>query len=271
MSTMGIVVDPDWWKTMFDEVYLLTDARSVCNEDITRREVNIFCELMPLKPDERILDLCGGHGRHSLELCRRGFSRCTVLDYSKALLQVGSRSAARANHTIRFIQGDARQIDFPAEAFDHVLILGNSLGYIADGPADRQILEECFRVLCPGGWLLVDVTNGASVRSRFTPNAWHEIGADTVVCRQRQLTGASVEAREMVLNKGTGLVRDRCYSIRLYTPAELADLLAAAGFTGARIHEDFSPYGDHQGDYGFMNYRMIATAQRPKVPIPWQE
>jgi hypothetical protein len=26
---MSIKVDPDWWKTLFDEVYLLTDARSV--------------------------------------------------------------------------------------------------------------------------------------------------------------------------------------------------------------------------------------------------
>lgn len=266
MSTMGIVVDPDWWKSMFDEVYLLTDARSVCDEDITRREVNIICELIPLKPDDRILDLCGGHGRHSLELCRRGFSRCTVLDYSQPLLQVGSRSAARANYPIQFNWGDARYLDYPVNHFDHVLILGNSLGYISDGQADQQILKESLRVLRPGGWLLADVTNGASVRSRFLPNAWHEIGSDTVVCRQRQLKGLTIEAREMVLNKDTGLVRDCCYSIRMYTPADLAELLSSVGFASARIHEDFSPYRNKKGDYGFMNYRMIATAQKPKEP-----
>ena len=51
---MSMKVDPDWWKTMFNEVYLLTDARSVCDEDITRREVDLICELLPiLDSDQR--------------------------------------------------------------------------------------------------------------------------------------------------------------------------------------------------------------------------
>ncbi len=69
---MTIQVDPDWWKTLFDDIYLLTDARSVCDEEITRREVDLICELLPIRPDHKILDLCGGHGRHSLELAARG-------------------------------------------------------------------------------------------------------------------------------------------------------------------------------------------------------
>ena len=39
---MEIEVDPDWWKTLFDEVYLITDARSVCDSELTRREVDVF-------------------------------------------------------------------------------------------------------------------------------------------------------------------------------------------------------------------------------------
>ena len=45
---MSIDVDPEWWKTMFDEVYLITDARSVCDETLTGREVDVICELLPL-------------------------------------------------------------------------------------------------------------------------------------------------------------------------------------------------------------------------------
>ena len=33
-------VDSDWWKTLFDETYLITDARSVCDEKLTCREVD---------------------------------------------------------------------------------------------------------------------------------------------------------------------------------------------------------------------------------------
>ena len=85
---MNIKVNPDWWKTMFDEVYLLTDARSVCDPTITRREVDVICELLPIQGSHKILDLCGGHGRHSFELSRRGFEACTLLDYSQTLINI---------------------------------------------------------------------------------------------------------------------------------------------------------------------------------------
>jgi D-alanine-D-alanine ligase len=60
-----------------------------------------------MQPDDRILDLCGGHGRHALELCRRGFHDCTVLDYSQPLLDIGAETPP-SNMPVRFVQGDAR-------------------------------------------------------------------------------------------------------------------------------------------------------------------
>ncbi len=241
---------------------MLTDARSVCDDEITRREVDLFCELIPLQPNQRILDLCGGHGRHALEMCQRGYAHCAVLDYSDALLAIGAKTARRSNCAIEFVQGDARRIQYQAHSFDHVLILGNSLGYIPDPKADEQIIIEGLRVLQPGGWLLIDVTNGAAVRRTFAPNAWHEIGDDVVVCRQRELEADRICAREMVLHKETGLVRDRTYGMRLYTPQGLTDLVGNAGFVNIEIFKNFSPL-QSQDDLGFMNHRMIVVAQKP--------
>ncbi len=258
---MSIEVDPDWWKTLFDDIYLVTDARSVCDDDLTRREVDLYCELIPLKPAHNILDLCGGHGRHSLELCRRGFNHCTVLDYSQNLLQTGARNAACCNHAIAFVQGDARNIQMPSDSCHHVLILGNSLGYMTDPEDDLQILRESYRLLEYGGWLLIDVTDGQAVRRHFNPNAWHEIGNDVVVCRQRELNHDVIRAREMVLNKKSGLVRDKTYCMRLYTADSLTGLVSAAGFFNISIKKDFSP-NKAQGDLGFMNHRMVITAQK---------
>ena len=61
---MSFDVSPNWWKSLFDELYLLTDARTIADDELTRREVDVLCELLPLKYDDRILDLCGGQGRH---------------------------------------------------------------------------------------------------------------------------------------------------------------------------------------------------------------
>ena len=144
---MTICVDPDWWQTLFDETYLTTDARSVCNEELTRREVDVFCKLIPLRIEHSILDLCGGHGRHTMELCRRGYGHCTVLDFSKPLLKIGAQCAQKHNYQVNFIQADARETRLKSERFDHVLILGNSLGYVPDQVSDQRILREAYRLL----------------------------------------------------------------------------------------------------------------------------
>lgn len=259
---MSVKVDPDWWKTLFDEIYLVTDARTVCNDEITRREIDVFCDLIPLHPQDRILDLCGGHGRHSLELCRRGFLKCTVLDYSHPLLKIGTENSERKNYPIKFIQGDARNTKLAEGAYDHVLILGNSLGYIPDENADLYILRESRRVLKSKGWLLIDVTDGKTLREKLSPIAWHEIGDDVVVCRQREINDDVICARELVLSKQKGLIRDKTYCIHLYEPQKLAALVIKAGFIDVQICSDSTTCYSEE-DLGCMNHRLIISARKP--------
>ena len=258
---MTIPVDPNWWKSLFDEVYLVTDARSVCDDELTRREIDLFCQLLPLQPCDRILDLCGGHGRHSLELCRRGYNGCLVLDYSHHLLHRGLAGAHRNGRRVGFLRGDARWLPLGDGVVDHVLILGNSLGYLPGKDADRRIIAESRRLLKTGGRLLLDLSDGRQVRQRFVPEAWHEIGSEVVVCRRREISDQGVCAREMVLSKTDGLIRDRSYRIRLYTSESVSALLEAAGFVDIRVHDDFRAHTDTQ-DYGFMNRRMLVTARK---------
>lgn len=259
---MTINVNPDWWKTLFDEIYLLTDARSVADDRITGQEIDIFSTLIPMQPHERILDLCGGHGRHAMELYRRGFRDCTVLDYSLSLLDIGMRNAAGTGYDIRFVQGDARHTAFIPEAFDHVLILGNSLGYIPEPDADLLILRESRRVLKPRGRLLLDVSDGERVQSLITPQAWHEIGDDTVVCRQREVSDDHISAREMVFSKKRGMIRDKTYCIRLYGAKDLVALAQDAGFDDVQIYTDASAM-ENTDDVGCMNHRLVLSARKP--------
>jgi len=259
---MNIQINPDWWKTMFDEVYLLTDARSVCDDTITRHEVDAICQLLPIQTHHKILDLCGGHGRHCFELCERGFQNCTLLDYSSHLIDVARKRVMENGYPLNLIQSDARSTQLESESFDHVCIMGNSLGYINTADADSQILSEAFRLLCSDGWILVDVTNGAIAKEKFNPNTWHEIGNDIVVCRERELFENKIHAREVVLSKLKGIIRDCTYAIRLYEPPALSSLLEQVGFINLKLHTDFSPHGS-KGDYGFMNHRILAIGQKP--------
>jgi D-alanine-D-alanine ligase len=241
---MSIKVHPDWWKTLFDEMYLKTDARSVCNEELSRREVEIIQRLLPMSEEQRIADLCGGQGRHSLELAREVRGECTVVDYSPHLVEVGRKAATDASLPVAFVQGDARETGLPGDYFDHVLIMGNSLGYLPHDHDDGKIVAEAYLL------------------EKMTPNAWHEVDDDLVVCRQREVGSGKVKAREMIFSRRKGLVRDQSYAIRIYRPEELKEMVSRSGFVEATVYDDFSSHASGE-ELGFMNMRAIVTARKP--------
>jgi D-alanine-D-alanine ligase len=259
---MAIAVDPAWWKKAFDDIYLITDARSVCDQEITKREIDVVWDLLRMKPGIRILDLCGGHGRHSVELIKRGLTDCTLLDFSHYLVDYAADHARRMGLPLTCIRADARETGLSPDSFDAVLIMGNSMGYIPEQEADLSILRESLRLLKRGGRVLVDVADGNFLCRSLNPNAWHEIGDDIIVCRERELGQDRVNAREIVISRREGLLRDHTYSIRIYTPDRLKQLLLDAGFNGIEIHTQFTPH-DHHGDYGCMNNRMIGIGSKP--------
>jgi SAM-dependent methyltransferase len=183
------------------------------------------------------------------------------VDYSTALLAIGKRNACRRRYPVQFVQADARRPGLTDGVFDHVMILGNSLGYLVEPNADLRILRECRRLLKTGGWLLLDVTDGDAVRSQSPPVAWHEIGDEVVVCRRREVAGRCVRAREMVLSKTRGLIRDQTYRIRLYAADELTELVSRAGFGELRLVPDASVL-DRTRDLGCMNHRLVVVARK---------
>lgn len=255
------MVDPNWWKTLFNDVYLKTDARSVCDDDITKLEVDIFCDMLDLKKEDRILDLCCGHGRHSIELCKRGYKNITLFDYSDHLLKIAKTNSKKLGFKINIVQGNAVDTKIKASSFDHVLLLGNSLGYMIDSNADLLILKEIYRLLCTQGLILLDLSNATNIKD-LKPNIWYEIGQDIVVCRQRECHTKKIHTREMVISKKNGLIRDQTYAIKLYEPLSLKALVEKAGFVNIKNRLDISCHKDEK-DYGFMNNRMIFVARKP--------
>jgi len=256
-----IKVAPDWWKRLFDETYLITDARTVCDEGLTCREVDFLEQVLKLEKPWPILDLCGGQGRHSLELSRRGFQDVTVLDYSKVLIDLGSERAQREGLNTRFVRKDARDTGLPSKRFKVIIVIANSFGYFVEEGENEKILCEAFRLLKPKGSLLLDLPHREYTLRNFAPQSWHEASKEIVVCRQRSLDEDVVYGREMVISKTKGMIRDATYCTRLYSPEKITTLLTSAGFASATIQKDFVSHGE-KGDYGLMTNRMIVIAEK---------
>jgi D-alanine-D-alanine ligase len=254
-------LDPNWWKTLFDETYLITDARSIGDDNLTRREVDFIEEMLGLEKSWPILDLCGGQGRHSLELSRRGFQDVTVLDYSKALIDLGRERAQEERLNTLFLKEDARHTNLPSRRFRSIITMASSFGYFVDEDQNEEILREAFRLLMPKGSLLLDLPNRDHVLNHFAPQSWHEANEEIIVCRNKSLDEDIIYGREMVISKRKGLIRDVTYCTRLYSPEKITVMLKSTGFDAISIQKDFVSHEDKL-DYGLMTNRTIVIAHK---------
>ena len=109
---------------------------------------------LKLKPGDRIIDVCGGTGDLSILAAKEigKIGSIIVYDINRPMMQMG---VLKVNHTpykhqIRFVQGDAERISFPAEYFNAAFV-----GFgIRNVSRMEKGFEEMYRVLKPGGKLM---------------------------------------------------------------------------------------------------------------------
>ncbi|SHN20054.1 D-alanine-D-alanine ligase [Cyclobacterium lianum] len=275
-KTMGPVknleyhLHPEWWKRIFNATYLKTDADVVEDENITRSEINLFHELLDIREGNSLLDLACGQGRHLLELSQRGNYQLFGLDRSRYLTQRAKSIARKKGVAINFKEGDARKLPYANDSFDFVTILGNSFGYFETAEDDVKILREVFRVLKPGGRLLMDVADGSFLRENYTPRSWEWIDKKHFVCRERSLAtdNERLISREVVTNTEKGVIVDQFYAERLYTREILADLTGKVGFKDLAFHGNLEVASLRNQDLGMMANRFILTATAKKEWSP---
>ena len=273
--TLGPVSDlerhlpSDWWKTLFNSVYLKTDGDVVEHEGNTAREVDLLIRAALLEPNDRILDLCCGQGRHCLEMAKRGFKQVTGLDRSRYLIRLAKKRARQLGLNVSFHEGDARKFRLPESSFHSVVIFGNSFGYFEREDDDIAVLESIKRVLIPDGTLAMDLVDGEWMRANFEPRSWEWIDQDHFVCRERSLAsdGSRLVSREVVVHAERGVIADQFYAERLYTKDTIRELLERVGFGNVRHHGQVLTESERNQDLGMMAHRMFLTSRAPKKTV----
>jgi SAM-dependent methyltransferase len=237
-----------WYETAFRETYLLTYPHR--DDASASREIAAIVALLGLSGTRaRILDLCSGTGRHAAALAKSGFD-VVGLDLSSVLL---AKAADRGELAGRLVRADMRRLPL-GEEFDVVLSLFTSFGYFADDAVNEAVAREMFRVLAPGGKVLIDHMNPASVKRNVGEDE-RDLGGRKV--RQRRWIEGKRIRKEIVIAKKPGEETKVMEDVRIYEPGEMKALLRAAGFEGVRIlgsvqGEELTPASD----------RMIAVAAR---------
>jgi len=260
----------DWWRKIFNFLYLKTDGDVVDDQRITKKEIDLILKILKPKPEDKILDLCCGQGRHSLELARRGFLNLEGLDRSNYLIYRAKSSTKKEGLNIRFREGDARKLPYQPDTFDIVLILGNSFGYFDVIQDDLRVLKEIFRVLKPWGKLLIDIADGDYLKNHFEPRSWEWIGKKHFVCRERSLSGDATRliAREIITDIEKGVIQDQFYAERLYDKEKIVRVLEEANFSDISFVGEILSTSERNQDLGMMKRRFFITARIKKEWTP---
>jgi SAM-dependent methyltransferase len=217
-------------------------------------EVEAMVALLGLPPGAKVLDLCCGVGRHSLELARRAF-QVTGLDRTAAYVQEARRRASKEGLEIEFIQEDMRAFVRP-QAFDAVINYFTSFGYFESENEDRRVVENVFTSLRSGGVLLMDMMGKEILARIFSERGWREED-DMLILEDRQVAPdwSSVYNRWIILKDGER--REVTLTTRQYSAAELCSLLKECGFERVEV------YGDLSGaPYDMQARRLVVVAQR---------
>ena len=236
-----------WYHDFFGHDYFRLDR-----QEKTVEEVNFLEKTLILQPGSRILDLCCGYGRHSLELAKRGYN-VVGLDLSEPLLKKAKQKSRKA--AVHWIRGDMRKIPLKGP-FDTCISLFTSFGYLQGEDENFRVLGEIASLLSKQGTLFLDLVNRDYILRNFQRKEWYE--KDGLLMVEERgfdlFTGRwTAEATVREANK------ERRYdlSVRLYTLTELQMLLQAAGLRVLHV------FGDFDGElYSWDSPRMIITAEK---------
>ena len=114
------------------------------------RARQILFDLARLRPGDRVLDIGCGTGTFATILKKRNPGvEVTGLDPDQKALARARRKAEQAKVAVRFDQGFADSLEYPAMSFD--LVFSSFMFHHLEGSNREKTLREVRRVLKPGG------------------------------------------------------------------------------------------------------------------------
>jgi SAM-dependent methyltransferase len=241
----GFAFMTDWTEQFFNDLYLKSYAHTLTAER-TIKEVECIVRALALQPGQHILDLACGHGRHTLELSKRGYGPITGLDFSAEALAQAQSDAKAQNLDVSFIQGDMRQLSFES-TFDAIYNYFSAMFYW-DDETHLQILRGVTKALKPSGRFLLEMTNRENILRFPHPQKTWSIGTGDVAWQLQEYNvdlEQGYSRTEEILILSNGKTVRRYFQTRLYTLSDMIHLLKQAGLSYQTSYgtPDLSPYG----------------------------
>lgn len=238
----------DFFGSEYVELYqgLLAGAKLTEEVNFIRSYINT---------DTRILDLCCGHGRHSIALAQAGADVVGVDLNEEALVVAIDQSKTLGLQNVSFVKDDALNfLRRQSNEFNVALILCNSFGIFRT--MDRTALELVHKALAPNGKIILEVSNRDCILRYWQPEFWFKGENDTFLLQKREFC---LETSELTLHE-TRIIRGNTHdfsnTMRIYSLHEILDMVTAVGFQSLEV---FGGYDRQSPTKNSNTFVIVAT------------
>jgi len=196
------------------------------------RRINLLADLVReyLEPGGgTALDVGCGMGVSTAALLAGGFQKVVGIDIQEDYITKAKEYAARSGLQAKFRLMDIRDLGFDDGSFDAVAMLYNPLPHWSMDEME-VILRECYRVLAPGGWIMVHYLDWvALLHEGYANSLVEETESGYLVSHHAELN--TFEGYIRRLYTGPSEPRGFFAKFHLWAPWLLAYLMKKVGFT----------------------------------------
>lgn len=233
-------------------------AMGVFDKKDTEKEIDGILDILKPEPGSHILDWCGGWGRHTVPLAKRGY-QVTLLDFSKEYLDRAEAYAEHEGVSLNLVHADFRETPPIIQADYAVNLFTAGLGYLGE-ENDIIALTSLRTALKSEARILIDTMSLTWIMRNFMPSSWDESADGTrwrLDKRKFDFLTSTTNTRTVYVDSQTGTTMKVEHSLRIYNPADLARILKTAGFIPGELCGDFDG-----SEFTLNSKRVVMTAQK---------
>jgi SAM-dependent methyltransferase len=157
----------DWYRTWFSNKLYLELYKHRDNED-ARNLINLIQRNVNFFTGSKVLDICCGAGRHSIELAKRGLD-VTGFDLSEFLINEARyqlKNVKEKNLKVKFLVKDMRDFNFN-NSFNLAVNLFTSFGYFERDEENFSVFKNASSSISKNGWFVFDFLNGEFLKKNL--------------------------------------------------------------------------------------------------------
>lgn len=252
-----MTISQEWWRdpqAHFGE--LTEDRRRLTHREDIQPAIEFICSELGFATGSKILDLCCGPGRYTVELAHRGFD-VVGIDLNENYIAIARQIAEKEGLVAEFMSGDMREIPFVTR-FDVIINVGTSFGFFDNDADNQQVIKAVAKALKPSGVFLLEMANRDYYLKNFGEKDWQrrEDGSVMTIQREFDYIRSRINATFEILTDEKATTK-WCSSWRAYTLAEVVAMLDEANLILSCVYGDWT-----RNKYNVDAKRMVVVSRK---------